>query len=143
MATSLLLCALAEYGERALPGQPDNPDILQMATDCGFTNYTHDSIAWCSLFMNWVTLKAGYGRSNSLAARSWLNVGSLIQTPATGDVVIYWRDAPNGTLGHVGLWIAARNGVIYTLGGNEGNAVALEGFDPSKVLGYRRLIPLP
>lgn len=137
----LIQVALPEYGERALPGQPDNPDIMQMAKDCGFGDYVHDSIAWCSLFMNWVALKAGYERSNALNARSWLSVGASVETPELGDVVVYWRDDPNGTLGHVGLWVAARDGVIFTLGGNEGNEVQVEGFDPSKVLGYRRLVP--
>lgn len=141
MNIQLVQIALAEYGEQALPGQPDNPVIMQMAKDCGFTDYTHDSIAWCSLFMNWVALKGGFGRSGSLAARSWLTIGTEMTTPQMGDVVVYWRDAPDGTLGHVGLFIGQRNGVIYTLGGNEGNEVQIEGFDPSKVLGYRSLTP--
>lgn len=142
MNLPLIEIALPEYGERALPGQPDNPDIMQMAKDCGFTGYVHDSIAWCSLFMNWVALKAGYGRSESLAARSWLTVGTEMTAPELGDVVVYWRDSPDGTLGHVGLFIAERNGVIYTLGGNESNEVMIEGFDPAKVLGYRSLTPV-
>jgi uncharacterized protein (TIGR02594 family) len=139
MNLSLLQIALAEYGERALPGQPDNPDILQMAKDCGFTNYIHTSTAWCSLFMNWVALKAGYERSRSLAARSWLAIGTSLLLPEMGDLVIYWREDPNGVLGHVGLYVANRNDVIYTLGGNEANMVQIEGFDPGHVLGYRRL----
>lgn len=142
MNVELIQTALAEYGERAVAGQSDNPDIMNMAKACGFTDYVHDSIAWCSLFMNYVALKSGLQRSNSLAARSWLSIGNIIASPEMGDLVIYWRDDPNGALGHVGLWIAERNGVIYTLGGNEGGMVQIEGFDPSKVLGYRRLVPL-
>jgi hypothetical protein len=76
MNLQLIQIALQEYGEQSLPGQPDNPDIMQMAKDCGFTDYVHDSISWCSLFMNWVALKAGYGRTNSLLARSWLTAGT-------------------------------------------------------------------
>jgi uncharacterized protein (TIGR02594 family) len=142
MNIALIQTALPEYGERALPGQPDNPDILQMAKDCGFTDYVHDSIAWCSLFTNWVALKAAFSRSKSLLARSWLTVGTETSAPELGDVVVYWRDSPGGTLGHVGLFIAQRNGVIYTLGGNEANMVQIEGFDPGKVLGYRSLTPV-
>lgn len=140
MNVQLVQFALSEYGERALPGQPDNPHILQMAKDCGFADYIHTSTAWCSLFMNYVALKTGYQRSNALNARSWLSVGNIITEPELGDVVVYWRDDPNGLLGHVGLYIGARNGLIYTLGGNEGNMVQIEGFDPGKVLGYRRLV---
>lgn len=141
MNVQLIQIALQQYGQRALPGVPDNPDILQMAKDCGFSDYVHDTTAWCSLFMNWVALKAGYERSGSLLARSWLNVGTAMIAPELGDVVVYWRGDPGGTLGHVGLFIAERNNVIYTLGGNEGNMVQIEGFNPANVLGYRSLGP--
>lgn len=139
MNIDLIRVALAGYGERALPGQPDNPDILQMAREVGFTDYQHDSTAWCSLFLCWVAWKAAYERSHSLAARSWLEVGSAAETLEEADVVVFWRIDPNGTLGHVGIPIAARNGFIYVLGGNQSNQVMIEGFDPAKVLGYRKL----
>lgn len=143
MNLQLIQFALVEYGERSVPGAASNPDIMAMAKECGFTDYTDDSIAWCSLFMNYVALKAQYGRSKALNARSWLSVGSTVLEPELGDVVVYWRVDPAGALGHVGLWIANRNGVIYTLGGNESNQVMIEGFNPANVLGYRRLVPLP
>lgn len=139
MNLQLVQFALQEYGVREIPGAASNPEILQMAHECGFADYTDDSIAWCSLFMNFVALKTGYQRSKALNARSWLSVGNLIAEPELGDVVVYWRGDPNGPFGHVGLYIAKRNGLVYTLGGNEGNMVQIEGFDPVKVLGFRRL----
>lgn len=139
MNLQLIQFALQEYGIREVAGPASNPEILDMARECGFSDYTNDSIAWCSLFMNYVALRAQYERSNALNARSWLLIGEPVAELELGDVVIFWREDPNGALGHVGLWIANRNGLIYVLGGNESNQVMIEGFDPRKVLGYRRL----
>lgn len=139
MNLQLVQLALDKYGTREVTGQKDNPEIMQMAADCGFEEYTHDEIAWCSLLVNWIAWKAQYQRSGSLAARSWLTVGAVVTEPEMGDVVIFWRGDPNGAYGHVGLYIGRRNGLIWVLGGNQGNMVQIEGFDPSRLLGYRRL----
>ena len=142
MNSKLLEIALAYYGLTEAPGAADNPIILSMAQDCGFTDYKHDDIAWCSLFMNWIALKAGYQRSNSLMARSWLGVGQEVAILSAAHVVVLWRGSPEGAEGHVGLPIAQRNGLIYILGGNQGNQVSIEGFDPARVLGFRQLSPI-
>ena len=139
MNSELLRIGLSCYGIEAVPGAPDNLEIMQMAKDCGFNDYVHDSIAWCSLLMNWVALKAGLERSHSLAARSWLQVGTTVDTLEEADIVVFWRIDPSGPYGHVGMPIARRNGLIYVLGGNEGNRVQIEGFDPAKILGFKKL----
>jgi len=136
----LVQCALSLYGQRDIPGPSGNPVILQMAKDCGFTDYKDDDTAWCSLLLNWVALKTGYQRSGSLMARSWLSVGTLVAEPEMGDVVVFWRIDPNGPYGHVALYIGRRNGLIYALGGNQDNMVQIEGFNPARLLGYRRLV---
>jgi len=142
MNLDLIQIALQAYGIREIAGQADNAEIMQMARDCGFTDYVHDEIAWCSLFLNWVCWKGNYQRSKSLAARSWLNMGTLVAQPELGDIAVFWRQDPNSDFGHVAFPISRRNGLIYTLGGNQSNAVLIEGQDPTKLLGYRRLIPL-
>lgn len=142
MNAELLQIAFSLYGLKEMPGAGDNPEILQMAKDCGFADYIHDSIAWCSMAMNWVAWKAGFERSHSLAARSWLTVGEAVQTPELGDIVVFWRIDPNGLYAHVGFPMSRRNGLIYTLGGNEADAYQIEGYDPAKALGYRRLSSL-
>lgn len=142
MNLSLVQVVLDKYGLREIPGNKDNPEIMQMARDCGFTDYAHDETAWCSLLANWAAWKTGYQRTNSLAARSWLSVGTIVSVPEMGDVVVFWRGDPNGALGHVGLFIGYRNGLIYVLGGNQGNMIQIEGFDPDRLLGYRRLAPV-
>lgn len=142
MNQQIIQVALEQYGLKETPGSADNAQILAMAKDCGFDDYVHDSIAWCSLFANWVCLKANYPRSNSLMARSWLNVGVPVNAIQQADIVVFWRGDPKGTEGHVGFPIAQRDGLIYVLGGNEGDMVQIEGFDPSKILGLRSLSPV-
>lgn len=139
MNTDIIQIALSEYGLKEVAGDGNNPEILQMAKDCNFTGYTADSIAWCSLFANWCALKAGYERSKSLAARSWLNVGAYVNEPEIGDVVVLWRDDPHGGLGHVGFYINKTPTQIYLLAGNQGDQVCIEAFPMVRVLGYRRL----
>lgn len=139
MNLQLIQFALQEYGVREVAGAASNPEIMEMARECGFTDYTNDDIAWCSLFLNYVALKALFERSKALNARSWLLVGEPVTQPELGDVVVFWREDPKGALGHVAFWIATRDNLIYALGGNESNQVMIAGFDPGKVLGFRRL----
>jgi len=139
MNIQMVQVVLDQYGLREVAGEADNPGIMEMAKECGFTHYKHDEIAWCSLLMNWAAFKTGYQRSNSLAARSWLGIGEPTETPQMGDIVVFWRISPDGPYGHVGLYIGTRNGLIYVLAGNQGNEVSIVGFTTEKLLGYRRL----
>jgi len=135
--------ASAEIGVKEIPGARSNPEILKYAKEAGFKNYKSDESAWCSLFANWVALKAGLERSNSLAARSWLNVGIPIENPEPGDVVIFWRESRDSWKGHVGFFngFSADKSRVYCLGGNQGNQVSITAKPISKVLGFRRLRP--
>lgn len=142
MNLQLVQIVLDKYGLREIPGAKDNPEILQMAKECGFSDYVHDEVSWCSLLINWSCWKLGLPRTNSLMARSWLNIGTIVSVPEMGDIVIFWRGDPAGPFGHVGIFIGYRNGLIYVLGGNQGNMIQIEGFDPDKLLGYRRLAPI-
>jgi uncharacterized protein (TIGR02594 family) len=139
MNEPLVMRALSLYGLREVSGAVDNPTILEMAKDCGFTDYRHDETPWCSLYLNWVALKAGYERSKSLAARSWLTTGQPIMAPVVGDVAVLWRGSKDGPYGHVGLYMASFNGLLWLLGGNEGNMAQIQGYSPTQLLGYRRL----
>lgn len=139
MNLDLISIALSQYGLKEMPGITDNPIIMQMAKDCGFNDYEHDSVSWCSMFTNWVAWKCGYQRSLSLAARSWLTVGTEVQQPERGDIVVLWRDSPQSWQGHVGFYVNSIKSYVYMLGGNQGDMVNIEGFDLKRVLAYRRL----
>jgi uncharacterized protein (TIGR02594 family) len=139
MKADLINVGLSIYGTKEAPGVADNAFILQMAKDCNISGYTHDSIAWCSLAMNWVAMRAGYERSKLLNARSWLAVGSPTDAPEAGDVVVLQRGDPNGWEGHVGIYINMTDTLVYIMGGNQADMYNISSFDKSKVLGYRQL----
>jgi len=140
MNTDLITTALSKYGLTEAPGVQDNPVILQMAKDAGFPDYNHDSIAWCSLFANWVAWKSGYQRSMKLNARSWLTIGQPVSNPELGDVVILWREQKAGELGHVGFFINQdTKGSIFLLAGNQADQVEIAPFPKERLLGFRRL----
>ena len=102
----------------------DNPEILKYFIETGFdARKVHYETAWCSAFVNWCAIKANCAHSNELNARSWLKVGNGTYAPCLGDVVVFWREGPKRWRGHVGFFIAGRNGFIYILGGNQKNAV--------------------
>jgi len=134
--------ALNQYGHREWDGLKNNPEILKYSRECGFsaTDVPSDEVSWCSAFMCWCQMKAGYQHTNSLAARSWMDWGSLVTEPQIGDVTIFWRVKPNGWQGHVGFYIRRNNTRIWVLGGNQGNQVCISDYPASQLLGYRRAI---
>ena len=100
-----------------------------------------DETAWCSSFMNFITQQLDLERSNSLSARSWLNVGIPISASDSlpGDVCILWRSSPTSWKGHVGIYVSEDANYVYLLGGNQSNQVKISPYPKARVLGYRRL----
>lgn len=119
-------------------GASDNATILGWANELGLP-YTSDSIAWCALFMSWVAYEGGYEGLKTLRARDWLNVGTPVTEPQKGDVVIFWRGSPGGSLGHVGIYDGGTADDVITLGGNQDDKVGIGYYPKGRVLGYRRL----
>ncbi|PZX43917.1 uncharacterized protein (TIGR02594 family) [Nonlabens dokdonensis] len=138
---NILHIATAEIGVKEKPGKGSNPQILKYAKDAGFDNYTEDDTAWCSLFMNWVAKEASLESTDSLLARSWLNVGNTSNDPEPGDVVVFWRNSPNSWQGHVGIYMgfSIDGDRVYVLGGNQGNQVSITAYSANQILGFRRL----
>lgn len=122
-------------GVDEISGSADNPRIIEyhQATSLQATD---DETAWCSSFVNWCLLKAGKDRTNSAAARSWLNWGVSIVTPRLGCVAIFERTS-SPTAGHVGFYQSEQNGRILLLGGNQSNQVNITPQHANKLLGYR------
>ena len=135
----LLLEMLKYYGLKGVFGPKHNPEIVKMFHDIGYNWVNDDDTAWCSASLNYFCKRLGYERSGRLDARSWLKVGDAVSTPQLGDVVVYWRNKVESWEGHVGLFISNRNGLIYTLGGNQSNMIGISPYAESRVLGYRRL----
>ena len=134
----MLITALKEYGITELPGAENHPRILEYMSEAGF-DFINEETSWCSIFINWCAMKAGLERSGKATARSWLNVGSEVEEPELGDVVIFWRSYSDSWKGHVGLFISRVDDSIYCLGGNQSNQVNISVYTADRLLGYRRL----
>ena len=141
----LLKIALSQYGITEIKGDEDNPQIIKYFEDIGFNGkQLKDETAWCSCFMNWCAYKARLERSMALDARSWLNVGYIVNEPEIGDIVVFWRISKNDWRGHVGLFIRENKTSIWCLGGNQGiGQVNIKAYPKNGakcgLLGYRRL----
>lgn len=96
---------------------------------------------WCAGFINGVLRASGLQGSGSLAARSFLNVGSPVYgTPAEGDVVVFSRgDDPSK--GHVAFYAGPGStpGTVRVLGGNQGNKVGFAEYPVASIIGVRRM----
>lgn len=138
---SLLEILSKEIGVKEVKGKQHSPQIMKYAKEAGFENYISDETAWCSLFANWVALKAGLEQSNNLAARSWLNIGLPIDNPEPGDIVVFWRNKIDSWQGHVAFFMGFSHDYqrVYCVGGNQGNQVTLTAYEKKQLLGFRRL----
>ena len=132
--------AMEFYGLKEIPGEKDNPIILDWFKDIGFGYIRNDETAWCGAFINWVALKCGCERSFKLDARSWLKIGKEVINPELGHLVIFWRESRNSWKGHIGLYVGKdENGNIFCLGGNQDNMLNIKLYNKEQLLGYREL----
>lgn len=83
---------------------------------------------WCAIFANAMLEHNGIPGTRSPLARSFEHSDHFVKlpVPAYGCIVTFWRGSPNSGLGHVGFYMGERNGLILTLGGNEGDMVKVE-----------------
>lgn len=140
----LLERACQEIGVKEVPGSQHAPEILKYLELAGFdTLFNDDETPWCSTFMNAMCAVLCLERSGKPNARSWLEVGERTHDPKPGDVVIFWRGSQNSWKGHVGVFMSKRNGLVYTLGGNQSNMVNVAPYSEDRVLGYRKLKVIP
>lgn len=120
-------------------GNKNNPWILKWAEFIGgwiASFYTKDSIPWCGLFIGMITISAKKPRNaRMLAARSWAKWGKeRIGPPMLGDILVFWRGRPDGSKGHVGLYVAEDETAYHVLGGNQGDAVSIVRISKSRLI---------
>lgn len=140
MENNLLSIALSQYGVTEIKGEKHNETIVAYSKDIGYGGIIDDETAWCSIFMNWCAKQADLDRSKKLNARSWLNVGTEVDEPELGDVVVFWRTSVNSWKGHVAIYINTNDdGSINVLGGNQKNMVCIQKYGANRILSYRRL----
>ena len=132
-------------GVREVRGKVANPLILAMLKlDDEWPE--NDEVPWCSAFLNFVAWLLRLPRSKSLAARSWLLVGTPVppgEARPGFDVVILSRTAAGPEVidapGHAGFFAGYAGNQIVLLGGNQGDAVSLGYFPAGRILGIRRI----
>lgn len=156
MTYTLLDLAESFIGYHELPGSPAEPLIVAMLQSVEH-DIVSDEVAWCSAAVNWWAARfanLSVPRSRSLAARSWLAVGTpvtLRDAKAGWDVVIFKRgqepqpgpEVTSGAPGHVAVYVGQGAGFVTVCGGNQGNKVCIENFPAAAVLGVRRLYMEP
>lgn len=127
--------ARAEDGiaENTLPGE-DNKRIIEYHSATSL-KATIDETAWCSSFVNWVMLQAGYKGTNSAAAKSWLTWGKELTTGQEGAITVVKKKgatsdvATGSTSGfHVAFFLSQTTTHIKLLGGNQSDKVKTSNF---------------
>lgn len=135
-----MINAFSQFGEKEIRGGQDNIEILKYFDVIGFDgSKLKDETAWCSAFANWVAKVSGLEYSGKLNARSWMDIGTEVEEPQFGDVVVFWRESRDSWKGHVGFYVSERGGYINVLGGNQGNKVSIKPYPKERLLTYRRL----
>ena len=94
---------------------------------------------WCADFVNYILKTAELVHTESLLARSFLEIGEATDAPKLGDLVVLWRISQDSKFGHVGLFISQNEENIFILGGNQDGIVKIKSYPKWQLLGYRRL----
>jgi uncharacterized protein (TIGR02594 family) len=134
-------------GMKEVAGATHNPAIVAMLQlDNKWVE--DDETSWCAAFVNYICWLCDSVRSKSLAARSYLLVGTSIplSDAQPGDIVVLSRGAqpqPGPEVikaqGHVGFYAGQTNTTVEILGGNQGNSVSIASFPKSRILSIRRV----
>ena len=121
------------------PGPEDNPAIVEMYASVGHDWVEHDSVAWCAAFVGHCLEKAGLRSTRRLNARSYLDWGIPVDLADAqpGDIVVFSRGSKSWQ-GHVGFFVKTTGAVIEVLGGNQSDAVTIQRYAKSRLLGVRR-----
>jgi uncharacterized protein (TIGR02594 family) len=121
------------------PGPEDNPAIMEMYASVGHDWVEHDSVAWCAAFVGHCLEKAGLRSTRRLNARSYLDWGIPVDLAdaQTGDIVVFSRGS-KAWQGHVGFFVKTTGAMIEVLGGNQSDAVNIQRYAKSRLLGVRR-----
>lgn len=147
-ARGALKVAIEEIGKGEEGGNNKGPHVKK------YLNGIVDPPAeWCAAFVSYCFKNSGqpmpYGYS--LGARDVLkrmkDKGFGIEVdaahpPLPGDVIVWWRNAPSGWQGHVGIVHSYKDGLVHTIEGNKAPKVSkftytLGAID--KLLGFARV----
>lgn len=138
-----LLEAFEEEGVKEIPGEQDDPRVMEYLKTVDSTGTLKDDHGWCSAAHKFVmAIKSHFPcKGITAAARSWLTWGIKLKKPKRGCSVIFWRGSPDGWQGHITHFlekgIGAKGGKWLCYGGNQGNAFKASWYSANRVLGMR------
>ena len=150
--------ALQEYakGIKEIPGPLDNPEIVKYFKAFKQTSWIDDDeTPWCAIAQAWCLKEADVSDplpSNPASALAFLEFGEAIDRPVFGALGIKRRYRRGKVIGgHIAQAVGAdpRRGIVYMLGGNQGNMWSVRAYDaklfvwripggytPTRKLGY-------
>jgi uncharacterized protein (TIGR02594 family) len=128
--------AWAELGVTEAPGAANNPKVVRYYADAGHPEIHADAVAWCAAFVGACLQRAGITGTRSLMARSYLDWGQALEEARTGAVAVLSRGS-DPSLGHVGFLVGMTSSDVVLLGGNQGDAVTVQAFARSRLVGLR------
>ena len=133
-----LTLARSHVGMREIPGPTHNQAIVDWWTDMG-APFRDDETPWCGAFIDHILRSSGEETvETGQVARKWLDLPVTLNEPAVGCVVVLWRESPTSWKGHAGFLVGkTESGDLLLVGGNQHDAVSIEAFPASRVLGYR------
>ena len=108
---------------------------------------------WCAAFVSWcfaqnpdgMPFRYGVCARTILAqfkSNGWVCTRGAEDSPRPGDIVVWWRDKPDGWQAHVGFVHHLASGLLHTIEGNKAGRVraCTPGPDEMKrLLGYGRV----
>lgn len=156
--TTLFDIGMRYCGIKEVKGQLNNEHIMAMLKlDHNWPEA--DEVPWCSAALNFWCWLLRLPRTKSLLARSWLQIGEVVElhNAVVGyDIVILKQSGGPGASdttspGHVGIyagndkaqvldeWKEIDESEIHILGGNQSDSVNVTGYPVERVIGVRRL----
>lgn len=129
--------ALRWLNTKEVPGDADNPQILEWAREEGGSiarDYKHDSVPWCALFANMVLAKVGLKGTGTLWALDFAKWGIGLNGAAIGAFAPMKRDGG----GHIAIVVGRdQHGNLMCVGGNQGDEVSIRPFPAGRPVGFR------
>jgi uncharacterized protein (TIGR02594 family) len=133
-------------GLREIPGKQHHPMILRWLKEGGVW-WADDEQPWCGTFIYAVIQETNALRpelnlpippKHWYRAREWANWGWGFPAPTLGAIVVFNGGAKRPAGGHVGICVGRdEQWRPMILGGNQGNAVSIAPFDPSRIIATR------
>lgn len=139
MDSRLLHIALTQYGVHEIPGELNNPEVMKYYHDTGRKWVNSETTPWCDAFIDWCCWKEGFSFTDGLNARQWADFCDEVESIEDADLVLFWRGSPDSWKGHISIPIVEREGMIFSLGGNQGDMVQISPYYENRKLAYLKL----